>query len=97
VYHAGDTNVFTDMEIINELYKPTHLLIPIGNNFTMGPEEAGYAVAKFLTNANTVIPMHYGTIPILTGTLEEFITHYHKFAVEYNRKQINIIDPHTLS
>ena len=59
VYHAGDTGVFSDMAIINELYKPTHLLLPIGGNFTMGPEEAAYACKKFLTNAKTIIPMHY--------------------------------------
>ena len=59
VYHAGDTGVFSDMSITNELYKPTHLLLPIGGNFTMGPEEAAYAVKKYLTNANTIIPMHY--------------------------------------
>ena len=44
IYHAGDTGVFGDMQIINELYAPTHLLLPIGGNFTMGPEEAAYAV-----------------------------------------------------
>ena len=59
IYHAGDTGVFTDMTIINELYSPTHLLLPIGGNFTMGPEEAAYAVKKFLTNAKFIIPMHY--------------------------------------
>jgi L-ascorbate metabolism protein UlaG (beta-lactamase superfamily) len=96
IYHAGDTNVFTDMGIINELYKPTHLLIPIGGHFTMGPEESGYAVAKFLTNANTVIPMHFGTFPLLKGTVEEFTTFLHQFGVEYSRKHINVIDPHTL-
>lgn len=51
IYHAGDTNVFTDMDIINYLYKPTHLLLPIGGHFTMGPREAAYAVSKFLTHA----------------------------------------------
>lgn len=72
VYHAGDTNVFGDMGIIDELYKPTHLLLPIGGNFTMGPEESAYAVAKFLTRAHTVVPMHFGTFPLLKGTVEEF-------------------------
>ena len=51
IYHAGDTNVFGDMEIINYLYKPTHLLIPIGGHFTMGPEEAGFAVGKLFQHA----------------------------------------------
>mmetsp|Transcript_34198 Transcript_34198/g.24706 ORF Transcript_34198/g.24706 Transcript_34198/m.24706 type:complete len:95 (+) Transcript_34198:331-615(+) len=43
-YHAGDTNCFMDMTIIDELYQPSYLLLPIGGNFTMGPEEAAYAV-----------------------------------------------------
>ena len=59
IYHAGDTGVFTDMNIINELYTPTHMCLPIGGNFTMGPEEAAYAIAKFLTGARVVIPMHF--------------------------------------
>ena len=59
VYHAGDTGVFTDMRIIDDLYKPTHLCLPIGGHFTMGPEEAAYAIKNFLTTAQTIIPMHY--------------------------------------
>jgi L-ascorbate metabolism protein UlaG (beta-lactamase superfamily) len=84
------------MGIINYLYEPTHLLIPIGGRATMGPEEAGFAVAKFLTHAHTVIPMHYGTFPMLTGTLEEFNLFLAKFAEEWNRAPINVIDPYTL-
>ena len=72
IYHAGDTGVFTDMRIINDLYRPTHLLIPIGGNFTMGPEEAAYAVKNFLTGAHTIIPMHYMTFPLLKGDLPAF-------------------------
>ena len=72
LYHAGDTGVFGDMQIINELYRPTHLLLPIGGNFTMGPEEACYAVRKFFHHAHTVVPMHFGTFPLLKGTYEEF-------------------------
>ena len=71
VYHAGDTGVFGDMQIINELYKPTHLLMPIGGHATMGPEEAAYAIAKFFTHAKTVIPMHYQTFPFLKGNVEQ--------------------------
>ena len=84
------------MAIINELYKPTHLLLPIGGHFTMGPEEAGFAVAKFLTHAHTTIPMHFGTFPLLKGTVEEFTQFLHKFSKEFNRASIEIIDPHTI-
>jgi L-ascorbate metabolism protein UlaG (beta-lactamase superfamily) len=85
IYHAGDTNVFGDMSIINELYQPTHVLLPIGGHFTMGPEEAAYAVAKFLTHAHTVIPMHFGTFPLLKGTVDEFNKQLAKYGNEYKR------------
>lgn len=71
IYHAGDTNVFSDMEIIGELYKPDLALLPIGGHFTMGPREAAYAVK--LLKVPAILPMHYGTFPLLTGTLEEFL------------------------
>jgi len=72
-----------DMDVINSLYKPSVLLIPIGGHYTMGPEEAGYAVARFLTEAKTVIPMHFGTFPPLKGTVEEFKHALAKFSEEY--------------
>jgi L-ascorbate metabolism protein UlaG (beta-lactamase superfamily) len=66
IYHAGDTNVFGDMAIIRELYTPEIAMIPIGDLFTMGPREAAYAIN--LLRPKTVIPMHFGTFPALTGT-----------------------------
>ena len=71
IYHAGDTNVFGDMQIIGEIYQPDLALLPIGGHFTMGPREAAYAVK--LLNVPAILPMHYGTFPLLTGTLEEFL------------------------
>jgi L-ascorbate metabolism protein UlaG (beta-lactamase superfamily) len=71
LYHAGDTSVFGDMRIIAELYKPELLFLPIGDLFTMDPKEAAYACR--LMNPRMVIPMHYGTFPVLTGTPEAFI------------------------
>jgi len=65
IYFAGDTNVFTDMELIAELYKPELAFLPIGDLFTMGPREA--ALACRLLKVKTVIPMHFGTFPPLTG------------------------------
>jgi L-ascorbate metabolism protein UlaG (beta-lactamase superfamily) len=65
VYFAGDTNVFTDMELIAEIYKPELAFLPIGDLYTMSPREA--AVACRLLKAKTVIPMHFGTFPPLTG------------------------------
>jgi L-ascorbate metabolism protein UlaG (beta-lactamase superfamily) len=66
VYHAGDTNVFGDMRIIRDLYGPDICMLPIGDHYTMSPREAAYAVN--LLQPKTVIPMHFGTFPVLTGT-----------------------------
>ena len=66
IYHAGDTNVFGDMQIIRELYAPDIAMLPIGDVYTMGPREAAYACN--LLKPKTVIPMHCGTFPLLTGT-----------------------------
>ena len=66
VYVAGDTNVFGDMALVRRLYAPDVAILPIGDHFTMGPEEA--AVAAELVGAPRVVPSHYGTFPILTGT-----------------------------
>jgi L-ascorbate metabolism protein UlaG (beta-lactamase superfamily) len=69
LYHAGDTNVFGDMAIIRELYAPEIVMLPVGDHFTMGPREAAYAIN--LLKPKTVIPMHFGTFPMLTGTPSE--------------------------
>src|SRR5947199_4161964 len=66
LYHAGDTCAFSDMQLIRELYKPDLALLPIGDFYTMGPKEA--AVAVRMLGVNHVIPMHYGSFPILPGT-----------------------------
>lgn len=69
IYHAGDTNVFGDMRIIHELYKPDLALLPIGDLYTMSPREASYACE--LLRPQAVVPMHFGTFPLLTGTPAE--------------------------
>ncbi len=66
IYFAGDTNVFSDMAIIGDLYQPQLAILPIGDFYTMGPREAAYA-AKLL-RVPAIIPAHYATFPILTGT-----------------------------
>jgi L-ascorbate metabolism protein UlaG (beta-lactamase superfamily) len=69
LYHAGDTGVFEDMAMINQIYQPQIVMLPIGGVYTMKPIEAARA-AGFLS-PRTVIPMHYGTFPALTGAPEE--------------------------
>ncbi len=71
LYHAGDTGVFTDMAIIGDLYHPELALLPIGSHYVMGPREAAYACK--LLKPRYVVPMHYGTFPVLTGTPEDFV------------------------
>jgi L-ascorbate metabolism protein UlaG (beta-lactamase superfamily) len=68
LYHAGDTAVFGDLKIIGELYKPDVVCLPIGGHYTMDPREAALAIR--LLGALHVIPIHYGTFPVLTGTPE---------------------------
>jgi L-ascorbate metabolism protein UlaG (beta-lactamase superfamily) len=69
LYHAGDTNVFSDMAIIRDLYAPKIAMLPIGDHFTMSPREAAYACK--LLQPQTAIPMHFGTFPVLTGKPSE--------------------------
>ncbi len=66
LYHAGDTSVFSDMALIGELYEPDLALLPIGDFYTMGPREA--AKACELLGVPRVLPIHWGTFPILPGT-----------------------------
>jgi L-ascorbate metabolism protein UlaG (beta-lactamase superfamily) len=66
VYFAGDTAVFGDMKLIGDMYRPQIGFLPIGDLYTMGPEQA--AMACSLLGIKQVVPMHYGTFPALTGT-----------------------------
>lgn len=66
IYHAGDTAVFSDMKIIGDLYKPDVALLPIGDFYTMDPVQGAYAIG--LLGVKAVVPMHYGTFSVLTGT-----------------------------
>jgi len=65
LYFAGDTNVFTDMDLIRQLYNPELAFLPIGDLYTMSPREAALAVR--LLKPRKVVPMHFGTFPPLTG------------------------------
>lgn len=66
IYHAGDTAAFSDMDIIGKLLAPDVAMLPIGDHYTMGPRSAAYAIN--LLRVKQVIPIHYGTFPVLTGT-----------------------------
>lgn len=70
IYHAGDTGITSEMALVGEIYKPDIALLPIGGHFTMDPVEAAKAVE--MIKPKVVIPMHYGTFPVLYGKPEEF-------------------------
>jgi L-ascorbate metabolism protein UlaG (beta-lactamase superfamily) len=72
-YFAGDTALFSDMKLIGELHAPDIAFLPIGDRFTMGPDAAALA-AKWL-GVKQVVPMHWGTFPLLTGTPEQLKQH----------------------
>ena len=65
-YHSGDTALFSDMSLIGDLWRPEVAFLPIGDHFTMDPEQAARACR--LLNVQEVVPIHFGTFPILTGT-----------------------------
>jgi len=70
VYHTGDTGVFYDMKLIGEMTPIDYMLLPIGDNFTMGITDAVKAVE--LANPTTAIPMHYNTFPVITADPQAF-------------------------
>lgn len=73
VYFAGDTTLFGDMKIIRDLYRPEIAFLPIGDHYTMGPDVA--AIAAEWLGVRQVVPMHWGTFPLLTGTPEALRQH----------------------
>jgi L-ascorbate metabolism protein UlaG (beta-lactamase superfamily) len=88
LYHAGDTNVFSDMQLIRELHAPGLAMLPIGGLFTMDPREAALA-CRFL-GPEKVIPLHYGTFPPLIGTPEQL---RELLAKQPGTKDIEVVAP----
>jgi len=70
VYHTGDTGLFYDMKLIGEMNQIDYMLVPIGDNFTMGIDDAVKAVE--LARPRTAIPMHYNTFPVIEADPYEF-------------------------
>lgn len=73
IYHAGDTALFSDMKLIGELYQPDIAILPVGDRFTMGAEQASRA-AEMIGPA-VAIPVHYRTFPLLAQTADHFTPH----------------------
>ncbi|MDJ0613775.1 MAG: metal-dependent hydrolase [Rhizobiaceae bacterium] len=72
LYHMGDTDIFGDMALIQELHEPSVGLVPIGDRFTMGASEAALACTRFF-DFETIIPCHYGSFPVIDPNAEKFI------------------------
>lgn len=72
VYHMGDTEIFGDMALIDEIFEPKVGLVPVGDRFTMGAKTAAMACERYF-DFDTVIPIHYGTFPILDQSADKFI------------------------
>jgi L-ascorbate metabolism protein UlaG (beta-lactamase superfamily) len=71
IYHAGDTALFSDMKLIGELYNIDIAFLPIGDNFTMGPQEA--LIAAEWVKAKTVVPIHYNTFGLIKQDGHAFV------------------------
>jgi len=72
LYHAGDTDIFSDMALIDEIYQPKIGILPIGDRFTMGGKVAALAARRFF-HFDTVIPCHYATFGLLDQTADKFV------------------------
>lgn len=72
IYHAGDTGLFSDMKLIGDRHPIDLAFLPIGDNYTMGPEDAAYAAE--LLNANTVVPIHFNTFPPIKQDPHQFVS-----------------------
>ena len=72
LYHMGDTDIFSDMALINELHEPKIGIVPVGDRFTMGGAVAALACRRFF-DFKTVVPCHFGTFPLLDQTADKFV------------------------
>jgi L-ascorbate metabolism protein UlaG (beta-lactamase superfamily) len=86
IYHMGDTGLFADMTMIADRYRPDLILIPIGGHFVMDPQDAAHATR--ILHPKYAIPMHYGTIPQLAGTPEQY-----KAALQGEKVDIRVLNP----
>ncbi len=74
IYHMGDTEVFSDMALIDELHQPSVAFVPVGDRFTMDGKRGALAVNRFLPSVTTAIPCHFGTFGMLAATPDAFVS-----------------------
>jgi L-ascorbate metabolism protein UlaG (beta-lactamase superfamily) len=87
VYHMGDTDMFSDMALINELHQPRVAMVPVGDRFTMGGAVAALACRRFF-DFDLVFPCHFGTFPMLDPTAGKFVA-----AMEGARARLELATP----
>jgi L-ascorbate metabolism protein UlaG (beta-lactamase superfamily) len=73
VYHMGDTEIFSDMALIDELHRPSVAIVPVGDRFTMDGRRGAMAVKRFLPSVKTAIPCHWGTFGLIAATPDAFV------------------------
>jgi L-ascorbate metabolism protein UlaG (beta-lactamase superfamily) len=88
IYHAGDTMVFGDMALIAELWEPDVALLPIGGHFVMDPRQA--AKAARMLEVDAVVPIHWGTFPVLAGTPAELAEYLEGSGIEVATLEIGV-------
>jgi L-ascorbate metabolism protein UlaG (beta-lactamase superfamily) len=86
IYHFGDTEIFENMKLIEKRFRPNVGLIPIGDRLTMSPSTAALACNEYF-NFKTVIPIHYGTFPMINGSPEDFIK------MSNNKDSVKVLNP----
>lgn len=87
LYHMGDTDIFGDMALVQELHQPEIGIVPIGDRFTMGGAVAALACRRFF-KFETILPSHYGSFPIIDQTADKFLT-----AMEDDADKVRVIKP----
>ncbi len=85
LYHMGDTDIFGDMALINELHQPEIGIVPIGDRFTMGGAVAALACRRYF-NFETIIPCHYASFPIIDANADKFLA-----AMEGDAKKVKVM------
>ena len=88
IYHAGDTGIFSTMQTLGDIYDLDVALLPIGSHFVMDPEQAAHAVR--LLKPDFVVPMHFGTFPVLVETPDAFLERVAQLAPD---AEVRVLEP----
>lgn len=87
LYHMGDTDIFSDMALINELHQPAIALVPVGDRFTMGGAVAALACQRYFPTLETAIPCHFGTFGMIEPNADKFVV-----GMEGAKTQVKVLE-----